>query len=321
MRQLKLPVILMLVVGVCIACVGFAYISSRRPQVEMGTIGREFRLAPLAPYGAVAWLTADEIALLPDGSVSAAPSGSFSVFLFDLNTNKEDVWFATQNRQCRIVRFIAPKVVALGTMMYVEECRGDRPEMGLYRIQRHEDRGSQVYSDTIESGFAPIDFSLQPGESGRLVIGTIDYRLYDATSAPPKEVAGGTNEVLTRPSWSPSGLELAFWGGQSGGLPRAGAIRVLDPQYTNEREMLRDVGSVSSLSWSPKGDWLAFSGQYRSTSGVWAYNETAKRIVQIWSAESPFSWSPVDNSRLIVLRHEQNGPWTLVEVSVPTELH
>lgn len=320
MHILRRPVVLWLVVGVYIACVGSAYLASRVPQVEIGVVGREHRLTPFAEYGAVAWLTANEIALLSGGSVPTSPSDRLSAFVYDLDTDKEAIWFFQKIPQCRILRVIAPKVVALGTMMYIEECRGDRPEMRLYQIQRHEDHGSLVYGGTIESGLAPIDYSLQPGENGRLVIGTLDYKFYDVTYAPPQEVARGTNEVVTRPAWSPSGLELAFWGGLSGDLPHSGAIRVLDPQYANGREVLHDVGSVSSLSWSANGDWLAFSGQYRSEAGVWAYNETAKRIVRIWSDELPFSWSPVDNDRLVVLEHGQNGTWALVEVTVPTRL-
>ena len=36
---------------------------------------------------------------------------------------------------------------------------------------------------------------------GRLVIGTLDYRLFDVSSATPQEVERGANELLTRPAW------------------------------------------------------------------------------------------------------------------------
>lgn len=165
---------------------------------------------------------------------------------------------------------------------------------------------------------APIDFALQPGEPERLVIGTLDYRLYDATSIPLRVLAGGANEAATRPAWNPSGLELAFWRGPSGGLPRAGTISALDSKFTSERVILSDVSNASGLSWSLAGDWIAFSGDYQSEPGVWAYNETAKRIVRVWSTNAPFSWSPVDNGRLIVL-DQQEGQRTLVESAIPTE--
>lgn len=317
-RRHKLHLLLVLMTGVCTLGVGLVYGFARSPRTETGTIGRAYRLAPLAPYREVVWLSGDEIALLADGSVSSGTANGFTVFLFDRHTANEDVWFVARNRSCRIVRPLAPKVVAPGTLMYIEECRGDRPEMGVYRIQLHEDRPSWVYSDTIESGLAPIDFAFQRGEPDRFVIGTMGYRLYDATGIPLKVIAGGANEAATRPAWSPSGLELAFWRGPFGGLPRAGTISALNSRLTSIRVILSDVNHASGLAWSLEGDWIAFSGEYQSEPGVWAYNETDKRIVRVWSAIAPFAWSPVDNERLIVL-NQQEGQWTLVESAIPTE--
>lgn len=319
MRQTKLLVILSLIVGVCMACAGFAYVASRGPQLEHAVVGREFRLAPLAAYGAVAWLTDHEVALLPDPDVSTTPSNQVSAYLYDLSTAQEDVWFVRQNPRCRIVDILSPKVVAPGQMMYVEECRGDHYEMSLHRIQRPEDDSALVYSRTVESGLAPVDFSLQPGANGRLVIGTLGYRLFDVSSDPPQEIERGPNEVLTRPAWNPSGTELAYRGGLSGGIARSGTLRVVDSQFANERVVLRDVSDVYVLAWSLKGDWLAFSGEYQAQPGVWAIHEAADRIVQVWSSEAPFSWSPTDNDRLLILNRGQQGLMTLVETMVPEE--
>lgn len=318
MRQPWLPIITLLIVGVCMACAGFAYVAIRGPQLEHAVVGREFQLAPLAVYGGVAWLTDNEVALLPDWKVSTTPSNQVSAYLFDLSTAQEDVWFVRQNPRCRIVDILSPKVVAFGQMMYVEECRGDHFEMSLFRIQRPEDDSTLVYSQTVRSGLAPVDFSLQPGVNGRLVIGTLDYRLFDVSSATPQEVERGANELLTRPAWNPSGTELAYLGGLSGGIPRSGILRVVDSQFAKERVVLRDLGNISVLAWSVKGDWLAFSGQYQAQPGVWAINEAADRIVQIWSSQAPFSWSPTDNDRLLILDRGQNGRWALVETLLPT---
>src|SRR4051794_8122207 len=72
-------------------------------------------------------------------------------------------------------------------------------------------------------------------------------------SAPPKHLAGANTGY---PTWSPSGRELAY---AVNALGHASSVYIIDVTRGHRRPVVRRAVSVDDLSWSPNGEWLAYT--------------------------------------------------------------
>ncbi|MEW6511350.1 MAG: BamA/TamA family outer membrane protein [Bacteroidota bacterium] len=92
-------------------------------------------------------------------------------------------------------------------------------------------------------------------------------------------------------SWSPDGKKLAI-------AAKAGAqdaIQILDVAEGDEEELTFGLDGIFSVDWSPKGDALAFVGDTKRQSDIYAYNLNTKALTNLtddtYSDGRP-GWSP-----------------------------
>lgn len=96
-----------------------------------------------------------------------------------------------------------------------------------------------------------------------------DYRAGDDRS--------GEVGIARNPAWSPDGRFIAFWASTNvigrSGISRARGIYslyLLDPDTLQLRQILDDVQNMTLLAWSPNSQWLAFTGDIRSSkNSLW----------------------------------------------------
>lgn len=130
------------------------------------------------------------------------------------------------------------------------------------------------------------------------------------------------------PTWSPVGSGLAFFAspqsigvdGIARGEVPSNLYLLPDPQSSAYSVLIRDINSARALTWSPDGEWLAFSGLLPDDGvGTWLLNPKTAHLIRVVEDEAEFiAWSP-DGDRLAIVRPATSdvvGPSEIVVAQV-----
>ena len=112
------------------------------------------------------------------------------------------------------------------------------------------------------------------------------------------------------PAWSPDGRIIAFFAAPQAigvrGLGRAYVhwnLYLMDPVEQVPRKVLADVKFAGSLTWSPNGQWLAFTGELPWwRAGLWLFAPASGQLHHVTSLKvGSLAWSP-DGEQIMARR-------------------
>lgn len=244
--------------------------------------------------------------------------------------------------QCRLTNYLDPTRTMTGSVAFVRQCIVDKrnPLEDVFELMSFQAEESQEPELITELGFNPIQFSWHPAlERGFAARGddtcatlveiasrTLSYptiRVADdeggfVIDSSLVESAAQTCTDKPRASWpalSPDGDSVAFFASPASigveGQARLGKPWNLYTMTTEGRrphKRIDDVVSPRSLTWSPDGRWLAFSGFLSRQEGTWLYAPVANQLVMIsQEAMEWLAWSP-DGGKLAAVSPPSQWP-------------
>jgi Tol biopolymer transport system component len=178
------------------------------------------------------------------------------------------------------------------------------------------------YSEQFSAGFAAFapDMSIFIQEQQR---GSMHDELYRVDHGGRMERFFATYQRVRSPSWSPDGHTIAFAGTETIPDPRTNLFTALvgigdvvfypwdlylvSVDGKDVRVILSGIKDLNIIKWSPRGDRLAFRGEYKDKRGIWVLDMVSSRLTRVWSELDFYDWSP-DGKQMVVLQQiEQNG--------------
>ncbi|MBI5596411.1 MAG: PD40 domain-containing protein [Elusimicrobia bacterium] len=204
----------------------------------------------------------------------------------------------TSNRTLNLLPRWRPDGRALAFTSY----KDGNPDLFLYDFERGR---SSVVSDrqglNIAGGFSP---------DGATLAATIsrgkepNVHLIDMKTGSAKAVTSHFG-VDSSPTFSPDGLQLAFVSDRAGN-PQVHLLELAG----GRTKRLTHLNWSDSPSWSPTGEWIAFSGRAnrKDTLDIFLVDVTGTRLVQLTHGEGQNeapSWSP--DGRFLVFSSSRAG--------------
>lgn len=293
---------------------------------------------PLEPgyFGQVAWLDSRTLAVIHFDSFDP----DMSIAVIDRTGNIRQLRLP-RDGNCRVQEYLHPTLLAPGQLGYVDLCvsRDDPFARDRFTFQRHdlttertqplvqEFTRVQVMSfgwDTAHAkGIAGLGddlcgtiASLSSGsirfpeitlsEDGQAV--TLDESLIDSRLC-------GERPRASWPALDPSGSTIAFFASPDSvgvrGLERGGVpwnLYLLRSGESEAEELLSGIRYARSLTWSPSGDRLLFSGEVDGTMATWIYEPSTERLQGIAPYMDWLAWSP-DGTEVAGATSPQGTEW------------
>jgi len=153
--------------------------------------------------------------------------------------------------------------------------------------------------------------------SASVTDGTRQWRLDDYFRRKPGDDCSAIGRA-DGPDWSPDGRQIAFTAfpeaiGRSGPdrLEVPGNIYLMDAATLSVHELVHDVRDPAGVSWSPDGNWLAFSASDipGHGGGTWLVSASSGSFVRVSDRSmTQMVWSP-GGSQLLGLWDNGQGTW------------
>ncbi len=284
---------------------------------------------PPHDYYEVEWLTDKRIALLY-ASHEGLPSWNDKIMLYDLEHQQSRFAPLPARPECRLV--VTPKIerVPNGNLGFVYQCLIDRPHFSddlyslyVWDIEVHTVQEVERYPDNFRPGqfaFAPnMSQLIQEQRSG------LAEKVFLIRRDEAMEQLYGSWTRVRAPAWSRDGRNIAFVGTEEYTPPAVlhplfGFGSMVDilyepwTLYTAEVDggepqvMLEGIVGARLGEWSPDGELLTFTGEYRGVEGVWVVNRETKQVVRIWPYVTGHAWSPDGQQMLFIERRIDETP-------------
>ena len=155
-------------------------------------------------------------------------------------------------------------------------------------------------------------------DSSRLAVtlgGTHGLRIYDRAGGQTVDLQPGL-QAVSRPAWSPDGRELAFF---CSGSPESLDICVIGVDGSDLRRFSMAGGFPfikKQLTWSPAGDWIAFSGVmpggFNDILLIDPVTGTVRQLTTDPLGDTDPAWSP--DGEWIVFSSNRDGNWELYRI-------
>ena len=284
---------------------------------------------PEGEYKSVAWLSADQVALIRGPGV-IGERWRDRILLYTLSTNEwVELLMPSKPGECYSAWVSGPLArLPDDNLGFIYECNlepiGSKYILYMWHTALNEFQVVRVYPVP----FAASDYAFTPDMSAWIqesAVGDgLENELYHVSQSGNIEQLFAHYQRAKTPTLSPDGSQLGFFGtevypgGDSAQFQAWGQIEDLlrypwDLYITqmddyNPRIVVRGIGEPGILKWSPQTNLLAFTGIYRSKLGLWIYNNDASQFSRVWSDRVLFDWSP-DGTRVILVDDStQNNP-------------
>lgn len=134
--------------------------------------------------------------------------------------------------------------------------------------------------------------------------GSMEIFVSDLNGGNRRQLTHSHNAVNIAPRWNPAnGREIAFISDRSG----SPQVYIMDASGANQRLLISRGGHADSPSWSPNGQYLAFTWGGAGSYQIFVADVASGQLLQLTSRgtnESP-SWSP--DGRHIVFQSNRSG--------------
>lgn len=258
---------------------------------------------------------ADEIILRFGAGVPGIAESK--IFFISNRTGHKEVWEMDYdgNNQHELTHLgsisLSPRVSPDGTRVAFSSFAKGGPEILMYSLDLHRLVTFPRFGGTNLSPAWSSDGSKLAFSSSR----TGDPEIYtiDSDGRNLKRITAYRGPDVS-PVWNPKTNAQIAWVSGRTGLPQ---IYIMDSDGTNVQRMT-DQGYAVSPSWSPNGQFLAFSWIRHYGPGapgnqdIYVMDITTKRFVQLThdSGRNDFpSWSP--DGRHLVFQSDRNGRWQI----------
>ncbi len=122
------------------------------------------------------------------------------------------------------------------------------------------------------------------------------------------------------PTLSPDGTRVAFAAKDIAGLNGVVArlatpsqILIADRAWTHTTVIASGIRDFANLTWSPSGDWIAFTGRLDGVQGIWLVSESGRIVLLSDTDAFSIAWTPDGTSLVAVERTTDfEGPSTIM---------
>jgi len=111
------------------------------------------------------------------------------------------------------------------------------------------------------------------------------------------------------PTLSPDGRRVAFAAKDIAGLNGVEArlytpsqILIADRAWTHATEIASGIRDLTNLTWSPRGDWIAFTGLRNGVQGIWLVSDSGHVVLLEQMDAFSIAWAPDGTSLVAVER-------------------
>jgi hypothetical protein len=295
--------------------------SCREAHEELRAASRTLDLPP-GKYAGIAW-PSDNVIVVGNDPSSGAEFLPLELLRVDLEAGHAEALQVQGHDECRRSQYLAPSTTGRGKIGFVEECAGRLPGINRYYLSEYnlgDDTTRPLADEPLR--FLPNPISWRPGTTEAVAADsndlcanlvwlspegvsdtTIRFEDFRWPLQPQRAFAGSECEDHPRldwPAWSPGGDRLAFFASPQSvgvnGTARLGAswnLYMLQPPNLRADPQVIDVDNARALSWSPNGDWLAFSGNVHGEEGVWLFAPEDQRLIHVRQQNAQaLAWAP-----------------------------
>jgi hypothetical protein len=293
---------------------------------------------PLEPgyFGQVAWIDAETLAVVHFDS----PNPNAGIAIIDRGGDTHQLPLP-RDPSCQLQEYLDPTLLAPGRLGYVDRCvsRNDPFARDRFTFQSHDlttERTRPLVQESIREQVMTFGWNITHAEGvaglGDDLCATLVFLTSGSIRFPEITVGGDEGPVTIdaslidprrcgerpRAAWpalDPGGSMIAFFASPDSvgarGLERADVpwnLYLLRSGESEAEELLPGIRYSRSLTWSPGGDRLLFSGELAGTMATWIYDPATERVRGIAPYMDWLAWSP-DGNEIAATTGPQGSDW------------
>lgn len=267
----------------------------------------------------VAWLKGNQLAFL---YAPTPPRGlwDYQIFVHTLGTEEWRALLVPQSTKCVSEWNSHLRPLPNNNLGFIHRCNNRQataPKYILYMWDKEFETLQVLQSYPVpfhatNYAFAPDMSELIHEQDG----GGLRDQLYRVSQDEHMEQLFADYLRVSSPAWSPDGSTIAFVGTETGpeatlspftGSEGIGSLLfypwdlyLMDADGSNLRIIQSGIQLAAVVKWSPKGDVLAFAGEYEGEKGIWVLNIVTSQLTRVWPDIRDYDWSP-DGQQMVVI--------------------